>query len=119
MVTKAEAKYIRISPFKVAMVFPLIKGINVKKAGYILKATNKRGAYYVGKVLKSAIANAKNKGYDEDKLFISKVVANPGPMIKRFRAASFGRATQIQKRMAHILVELDSTEKIMEKAKIK
>lgn len=111
MVAKAEAKYLRISPFKVREVIPLIKGRKIKTVADTLIALNKKGAYCIDKVLKSAVANAKNKGYEEDKLYISKIVANPGPMLKRFRAASFGRAAGIQKRTAHILIELDTTEK--------
>ncbi len=118
MVARAEAKYIRISPTKVRPVIALVK--NKKVAGAISELTliNKRGAYYLNKVLKSALANAKNKGYQEDKLFISKVVANPGPTLKRYRAASFGRATMIRKRTSHILIELGSSEKLIKETKM-
>ncbi|MFA5007763.1 MAG: 50S ribosomal protein L22 [Candidatus Omnitrophota bacterium] len=119
MVSKAEAKYVRISPFKARMAIRLVKGLNAKKALGTLELMTQKSAYLLKKVLKSAIANAKNKGYEEDKLFISKVVANPGPTLKRFRAATFGRAGAIIKRTSHILIELDTPEKIIEKAKIK
>lgn len=115
MITKAEAKYLRISPSKVRMVVPLVKGQKVQTALDILGATNKKGAYLINKILKSAVANAKNKGYQKEKLFISKIVANPGPTLKRFRAASFGRATTVRKRTSHILLELDTPEKIIER----
>ena len=113
MVAKAEAKYIRISPTKVRPVIELVKGAKVLDALSRLELINKRGAYYLKKVAKSALANAKNKGYEEGKLFISKIIANPGPALKRYRAASFGRATMIKKRTSHILVELDTPEKIV------
>lgn len=119
MVSRAEAKYVRISPFKARMAIRLVKGVNAKKALNTLELMNQKSAYLLKKVLKSAISNAKNKGYEEDKLFISKAVANPGPTLKRFRAATFGRAGAIIKRTSHILVELDTPEKIIEKAKIK
>lgn len=115
MIARAEAKFIRISPTKVRPVISLIEGAKVQKASVTLQMVNKKGAYYLGKVLKSAVANAKNKGYDENKLFISKVVANSGPMFRRHRAASFGRASIIRKRTSHLLVELDTTEKIIGK----
>ena len=79
-----------------------------------MELINKRGAYYLKKVLKSAVANAKNKGFEENSLFISKVIANPGPTLKRYRAASFGRASGIRKRTSHILVELDAPQKTVE-----
>ena len=40
-------------------------------------------------------------------LYISKITADEGPRLKRYRAASMGRANPIIKRMSHILVELD------------
>ena len=117
MIARAEAKYVRISPTKVRGVMATVKG---KKAAYamsVLELMNKKGAYYLRKVLTSAIANAKQKGYQEDTLIISKLTANSGPMLKRFRAASFGRATTILKRTSHILVELDSSQKLVERNK--
>ena len=119
MVAKAEGKYIRISSTKVRMVSVLFKGRNAKQALVELTHFHKKAAHLIRKVLHSALANAKSKGYDEDKLFISKLIANSGPTLKRFRAASFGRATPIRKRTSHILVELDSPEKLIKKAEIK
>jgi large subunit ribosomal protein L22 len=119
MVARSEAKYIRISPTKVRVVIDLIKGAKVSEAITRLQLINKKGAYYLNKVLKSALANAKNKGHDEDKLFISKVIANPGPALKRFRAASFGRAVMVKKRTSHILIELDTSEKLIEGGRVK
>jgi large subunit ribosomal protein L22 len=111
MVARAEAKHIRISPFKVRPVLPLIKGAQVEQAMAILAATNKKGAELLAKVLKSAIANASVKGHEKDNLFISNAIANPGSTFRRYRAASFGRATMIQKRTSHLIIELDSKEK--------
>jgi large subunit ribosomal protein L22 len=119
MVAKAEAKYVRMSAQKIRMVIPLVKGKNAKGALALLGLVNKKGAYHLRKVLHSAVSNAKQKGYEEDKLYISKVIADGGPMLKRFRAASFGRATTILRRTAHVLVELDTPEKIVENVKTK
>ncbi|MBP7088625.1 MAG: 50S ribosomal protein L22 [Candidatus Omnitrophica bacterium] len=119
MVAKCEAKYIRISPTKARMVLKLIKGLKANEAMLRLELLNKKGAYLLNKALKSAISNAKNKGYDENKLYVSKVVANAGPALKRYRAASFGRAVTIRKRTSHILVELDTSEKLIEKEGVK
>jgi len=115
MIAKAQAKYLRISPQKVRLITSLLKGLGTEKATAILKSINKKSAFYLEKVLHSAIANAKNKGFKEDKLFISKVVADSGPMLKRYRAASFGRATTIRKRTSHVLVELDTKEETLSK----
>jgi large subunit ribosomal protein L22 len=119
MVAKAIGKYIRISPRKVRQIILLINGKSVGEAQAILKSLNKKGARILEKVLASAISNAKFKGYQESKLFISRVIANQGPMFKRYKAASFGRATMIRRRTSHIQVELDTLEKIVEEAKIR
>jgi len=119
MIARAEAKYLRISPSKAKLVVDLVRGEQVDKAMSVLRAVNKKGAYYLRKVLHSAIANAKNKGYESTSLYISKVLANPGPFLKRFRAATFGRASSIRKRMSHIVVELESRDKKIGKVKVR
>ena len=117
MIARAEAKYIRVSPTKVRQLIDLVKKNSTIVAISKLELTNKRGAHYLKKVLKSALANAKSKGYQEDKLFISKIIANPGPVLKRYQAASFGRASLIRKMTSHILIELDTHEKPIEGVK--
>lgn len=119
MVAKAIGRYIRISPKKARVLIPLIKGKPVLEAQAVLKSLNKKGAQVLEKVLGSAIANAKSKGHQEDKLFISRLVVNQGSAFKRYRAASFGRAVMIRKRTSHILVELDTHQKVIEEVKIK
>ncbi|MFA5093212.1 MAG: 50S ribosomal protein L22 [Candidatus Omnitrophota bacterium] len=107
MISKAEGKFLRISPSKVRIVADLIRGKDAREAQSILLHLNKRSKEYLIKILKSAIANAKVKGLAVEKLYISKIVCNPGPMWKRFKAAAFGRAASIVKRTVHIKIELD------------
>lgn len=107
MISKAEGKFLRISPSKVRIVLDLIRGKDVIAAQAILLHLNKRSKEYLIKILKSAVANAKVKGFSSDKLYISRIVCNCGPMWKRFKAAAFGRASSIVKRTAHIIIELD------------
>lgn len=108
MITRAIAKYIRISPRKARQIIDLIRGKNVNEALAILPNINKRASSYVGDVLKSAISNAQKKStVDVNNLYISKIIADDGPMLKRYKAAAMGRATMIRRRMSHITVELD------------
>ena len=107
MIARAEGKFLRISPSKVRLVLDLIRGKDAIRAQSILLHLNKRPKEYLLKILKSAIANAKVKGFAADKLYVSKVLCNPGPMWKRFKAAAFGRAASIVKRTVHIKLELD------------
>jgi large subunit ribosomal protein L22 len=107
MIVKAETKHIRIAPPKVRLVLDLIRNKDVGEAEAILRATSKRARDTISKILHSAVANAKVKGIDADRLYISKAICNVGPSWKRFKAAAFGRATPILRRTSHIRIELD------------
>ena len=104
---KAELRYARISARKVKIVIDLIRGKNAKEAVAILKYANKAAAPIVGKLLKSAIANAVNNNHmDETKLYISEIYANQGPTMKRVMPKAKGSADRIRKRTSHITVVL-------------
>ena len=107
MIVRAEAKFLRISPRKVRQVIDLIRHKDVPVAEGILFNINKRPKEYLIKILKSAVANAKVKGFNSGQLYISKIICNPGPSWKRFKAAAFGRAAPIKRRTSHIRIELD------------
>ena len=106
MEARAEARYIRISAQKARLVVDLIRGQQAGLAITTLRATNKRIAPTVEKVLKSAIANARNKNedVDVDELIVSEAYVNEGPRMKRIRPAPMGRAYRYQRRMSHIVV---------------
>ncbi|KPK39734.1 MAG: hypothetical protein AMJ78_08055 [Omnitrophica WOR_2 bacterium SM23_29] len=105
---RAKARFVRISPYKVRKVIALIKGKDVNSALAILANADKRAAIFLERALKSAIASAKQVGKTkQDELYISKITADDGPMMKRYRAAAFGRAAMIRKRTSHISVELN------------
>ncbi|MBX9602822.1 MAG: 50S ribosomal protein L22 [Bryobacteraceae bacterium] len=108
MEAKAEARYIRISAQKARLVVDLIRGMRAGDAINALKATNKRIAPAVEKVLRSAIANAENRfnDVDVDKLIVTAAYVNEGPRMKRIRPAPMGRAYRYQRRMAHIVVKV-------------
>jgi large subunit ribosomal protein L22 len=107
MIAKAEGKFLRISPTKFRQVIDLIRSKGVVEAEGILVNLNKRPKEYLIKILRSAKANAKIKGFNAEQLYISKIICDVGPTWKRYKAAAFGRATPIKKRTAHIRVELD------------
>ena len=107
MIAKAEGNFLRVSSSKATQVLELIRGKDVLTAQSILFNLNKRPKEFLIKILKSAVSNAKVKGFQAEKLFVSRAVANPGPTWKRFKAAAFGRAAPIKKRTSHIIVELD------------
>ena len=101
-------RYIRITPRKFRQIIPLVKGKNPEDAIAILMGTKKKASVLAIDLISAAIANAKRiQGLNVDTLFISRMVANCGPSLKRFRAGSMGRASMIKKRTSHIIVELD------------
>ena len=108
MITRAVLRYVRITPRKFRLVIPLVKGKRAEEAIGILSSVKKNASKYAIDVISSAINNTKRmQGVDVADLYISNLIANGGPMLKRFRAASMGRAGMIKKRTSHITVELD------------
>ena len=105
---KAEARYLRVSAQKARLVVDMIRGRQVGEAMNILKATNKRIAPDVEKVLRSAISNAENKSetVDVDNLFVTEAYVNEGPRQKRIRPAPMGRAYRYQRRTSHVALKV-------------
>lgn len=109
MISKATLRYIRISPRKVRPVIALIKGKKAEDAISTLYSVKKKASAILIAIIDSAMANARRvPGIDVSNLYISSLIANGGPQLKRFRAASMGRASTIRKRTSHITVELDT-----------
>jgi len=108
MITRAILRYIRITPRKFRQIIPLVKGRNPEEAIAILTGVKKKASGYCIDLINSAIANTKRiQGVEVSKLCISKLTADGGPQLKRFRAGSMGRAGMIRKRTSHITLELD------------
>ncbi len=119
MEARAIAKYVRISPRKADRVLRLIRGLPVDRAQEILALTTRPISREIGKVLKSAVANATSAGKDEEKqkrvaveeLRVTEAVAGAGPTMKRFLPRAQGRATPILKRSAHITIKVGDGKK--------
>ena len=112
MVTRAVLRYERITPRKFRLIIPLVKGKNPEDAIAILTGVKKKASGIAINLIKSAISNAKRmQGVDVSELYISSFLASGGPMLKRFRAGSMGRASMIKKRTSHITVELSLRDK--------
>lgn len=107
IISKACAKYVRVSPRKARLVLDLVRGESVNKALVILANLNKKSRVCVEKLVKSALSNAqRNPSVKAEDLFISKIVADKGPMLKRFRAAAMGRSTMLHRKTTHLKIEL-------------
>src|SRR5260370_24002 len=108
MEVKAKLRFARITPRKMRLIADLCKGLPVEKANYQLEFSQKKGGKLMVDLLKSAIANAREKGgVDMDNLFVKQVIVEDGPMLKRFLPRAMGRATKIRKKMSHVTLVLD------------
>jgi large subunit ribosomal protein L22 len=115
MKARAQAKYVRQSPYKVRRVLDLVRGLSVDEARATLDFTNRRAAPTIKKVLESAVANAEhNLAVDADELFIAEAYADEGPTLKRWRPRARGRATRINKRTSHITIVVADEEEFEE-----
>jgi large subunit ribosomal protein L22 len=104
---KAVSRYVRISAQKVRRIVDAVKGKPAETGLNILKFMPQKSAGIVEKVLRSAVANADQKGnIDVDLLVIRNITADQGPTLKRFRARARGRGARILKRSSHITVTL-------------
>jgi len=109
MQAKAIARYIRVTPRKADQVLQLIRGKRVDQATEILDFTPKHVAKVIGKVMKSAVANAvaMEGKINIEHMHVKEAVAQAGPTLKRFLPRAQGRATPILKRTCHILVVVE------------
>jgi len=115
--TKVTAKLnnLRVAPRKVRLVSGVIKGQSVNEALAQLQVMPWRSAPAVAKLLKSAVANAKNKSMNIEKLFIESISVDQGPMLKRYLPRAMGRATPIHKKMSHVTVVLGERDSVAQK----
>ena len=108
MIASAKGRFLLLAPRKARSITRILSGINVVKAQAVLEHLAKGACQPVSKILKSAVANATREGtYSQEQLFISRIMTDGGPVLKRFRAGPMGRAMPIRKRMCHVTVELD------------
>ncbi len=104
----ASTKEVRTSPRKIRLVADAIRKLSVAEAQDALTVIDKRGAYSLGKVLKSAIANAvNNSNLDKGNLIIADINVSEGPVLKRFRPSTRGRIHRYQKRSSNIRIILE------------
>jgi len=104
----ARHKGAPISARKTRLVVDMIRGKHVNDALQILRSTPKRAAYFVDRVLRSAMANAdQSLEADMEQLRVSRAWVDGGPMRRRWRAGARGRWAPERRRSCHINIVLD------------
>lgn len=110
MEARAKANHLRYGPIKLRQVANLFRGKSVDEAFAMLSLmrTTKKGAVILENVLKSAVANLQNSeagaGVATSSLVVKSIQVDGGPIMKRIRPRSQGRAFRIHKQMSHITV---------------
>ena len=104
----ATLRYLGVTPRKVRLVANEVRGMKVGDAPALLKYTPQAAANPLAKLLRSAVANAEQKGgnVDVDALFVKTLHVDQGPKMRRFMARAMGRATKVEKKTSHVFVEL-------------
>lgn len=107
MEVRAQARFVRVTPFKARRVVDLIRGLHVEEARRVLRFTPRAAALPVRKVLDSAIANAEHnhqvRSFDD--LRVGAFI-DGGPVMKRIQPRAMGRAFHIRHRTSHITITL-------------
>ena len=104
----ARLRFLRVAPRKVRLVAEHVRGMKVGAALAMLRYTPQAAAKHLAKALRSAVANAEQKGgrVDVDALWVRTLTVDQGPKWKRYMPRAMGRATRIEKKTSHVYVEL-------------
>jgi large subunit ribosomal protein L22 len=103
----AKHRFARISVRKLLPILDLVRGKYADDAMDILKYMPHRGARMIEQVLKSAMANAEDRGFrNAGNLVVSDARGEGGPMFKRLMPRARGMAYMIRRRSSHILIGL-------------
>jgi len=104
----AKAKYIHYSPYKLRPLVDVIRGKNAQYALDWLATYASRRVMPIEKVLKSAVANARNRAnHAPIELVIKDFKVDQGPMYRYFKPGAMGRPTILRKRFCHLNVVLE------------
>jgi large subunit ribosomal protein L22 len=107
MEVRAQSTFLSISPQKLRLVIDKVRGMDAQQAVTELQLMPQKGAEFVGKTLKSAIANAENNhDLNPDNLYVATIFAGDGPRLKRMKAGARGRYKPRVKRTSHLTIVL-------------
>jgi large subunit ribosomal protein L22 len=111
MEVKASAKFQRYSPRKARLVTDLITGKSAAEAIALLENLGKGSALPIGRVVRSAVANAENNfNLTMENLYVKKAIADEGPRMKRVWYRGRGRRDMKLRRTSHITIVVDERE---------
>ncbi len=107
----AKLNYLHMAPRKVRLLANVIKGLSVNEAEAQLMINPKKAGGPLLKLLRSAIANGKQKELKPENLVVKDIKVDQGPVSKRHMPRAQGRASLILKRSSHITLILAESQK--------
>jgi len=114
----ASAKGLHISPRKMRLVTNMVKGMRAVDAMTQLRFTNKKGAIYMDRLIRSAVANAENNfSLTPETLFIKSVSCNMGQTMKRFFPRARGSAFIIRRKLCAVNLVLEERPGLQKKSR--
>jgi large subunit ribosomal protein L22 len=114
----ASAKGLHISPRKMRLVTNMVKGMRAVDAMTQLQFVNKKGALYMDRLIRSAIANAENNfSLPAESLFIKSVTCNMGATMKRFFPRARGSAFIIRRKLSAVNLVLEERPGLQKKSR--
>ena len=108
MEAKAVARYTHQSPRKIRKTLDSMRGLKVGDALNQLHFSPEKAASVIEKTLRSAVANLMSQNeesnFDPEDLDVKEAFVDGGPVMKRFRAASMGRASRLRLPTSHVTI---------------
>ena len=106
----AISNSLRQSPRKMRKSLNSIRNLDVSSALDHLHFSKEKASKLIECTIKSAVANLtvknNNESFDLTELTIKEAYVNGGPVMKRFRAASMGRASRLRKPTSHLTIKI-------------
>lgn len=97
---------LNITPRKTRLVARLIKGRRADEAEHQLLLMGKRAGNPILKLLRSALAIAKQRELERERLVVKNITVGDGPKRRKFHAGSRGRAKPITRRMSNVILTI-------------
>ncbi len=104
---EVKACYVKISFQKLNLVAKVVRRRSLVEAKRVLTFSKTKAGYIILKLLKSAEAAAAQQGLDPKNLYLTKLLTQQGPSLKRGQPVSRGSSHPIAKKSAHLILELE------------
>ncbi|MBI4034129.1 MAG: 50S ribosomal protein L22 [Candidatus Brennerbacteria bacterium] len=110
----AKLNRLNVAPRKTRFLADTVRGLSVSEAEAQLMLGARRPSVPLLKLLRSAVANAKNQQVPTEKLYVKEIRVDKGRTQKRYMPRAFGRVNLIEKKTSHVTLVLGVSDKLKE-----